>query len=228
MAQKSAERPYLRAVRADAPEPALDDAEIIEGVAAGDARVASALHDRLVGAVDQALYRVLGGRGPDHDDLVQMSFEQIVRTLTNRSFAGNCSLKTWASRITTHVALNALRSKRRERRVIDRRGEATDVKPALPAVQTGDERRVEARVELHRVRRHLSRMSPRRAEALILHDVHGHDLNEIAVMLGLSVSAVQSRLVRGRRELLERMTAEEELDSPGSAPELPLEEDTHG
>jgi RNA polymerase sigma-70 factor (ECF subfamily) len=214
MVYRSAERPYLRAVREDAPGPALSDAQIVEGVASGDPRVAGALHDRLIGAVDQALYRVMGCRGSDHDDLVQMSFEQIVRTLTQRSFAGNCSLKTWASRITTHVALNALRSRRRERRVFERR--LVDHRPDERAEEGGatagahepGERRAEARLELERVRQHLASMNPRRAEALVLHDVHGHDLNEIAAMLHLSVAAVQSRLVRGRRELQARLAAD--------------------
>lgn len=199
----------------------MSDAEIIEGVATGDPRVAGALHDRLIGTIDQALYRVMGCRGADHDDLVQMSFEQIVRTLTQRSFAGGCSLKTWASRITTHVALNALRSRRRERRVFElRRGESRggderESARGMAAAYEPGERRAEARVELSRVRHHLSQMNPRRAEALVLHDVHGHDLNEIAVMLGLSVAAVQSRLVRGRRELQARLAEDAQRGQPG-------------
>lgn len=214
MVYRSAERPYLRAVREDSPAPPLSDAQIVEGVASGDPRVARALHDRLIGAVDQALYRVMGCRGSDHDDLVQMSFEQIVRTLTKRSFAGNCSLKTWASRITTHVALNALRSRRRERRVFEwrllepRSPERLDEGGVSSAAHDPGERRAEARLELERVRQHLAQMNPRRAETLVLHDVHGHDLNEIAVMLNLSVAAVQSRLVRGRRELQGRLVAD--------------------
>lgn len=207
MVHKFAERPYLRAVPSNSSEPPLTDARIIEGVVTGDPAVARALHDRLVGTVDQALYRVMGGRGPDHDDLVQMSFEQIVRTLTRGSFAGNCSLKTWASRITTHVALNALRSKQRERRVFDARSQEPE--PACRSAQEFGSRRMEARIELERVRRLLSGMNQRRAETLILHDVHGHDLNEIALMLGASVAAVQSRLVRGRKEL-QRLLLEED------------------
>lgn len=219
MVRRSAERPYLRAVRPSSPERPLTDAQIIDGVVQGDPRVAGELHDRLIGVVDQALYRVMGGRGPDHDDLIQMSFEQIVRTLTRGSFAGGCSLKTWANRISTHVALNALRSKCRERRIIERRGEAPDVgAPALSGHQHW-ERRAEARLELERIRSHLAHMNPRRAEALVLHDVHGHELNEIATMLDLTVSAVQSRVVRGRRELYERLMKDTPLPEVASRPE---------
>ena len=50
----------------------------------------------------------------------------------------------------------------------------------------------------------LGRMRPKHAEAVLLHDVLGHDLAEIAVMTGASAAAAQSRLVRGRKELLRR------------------------
>lgn len=48
-------------------------------------------------------------------------------------------------------------------------------------------------------------MNPARAEILFLHDVAGQDLAEIAGMTGASTAAVQSRLVRGRRELFMRL-----------------------
>jgi RNA polymerase sigma-70 factor (ECF subfamily) len=51
-------------------------------------------------------------------------------------------------------------------------------------------------------------MDPARAEAVFLHDVLGHELAEIAVITGATVAAAQSRLVRGRKELLERLQSE--------------------
>lgn len=40
---------------------------------------------------------------------------------------------------------------------------------------------------------------------MYLHSVLGYELAEIAAMIGISVTAAQSRLVRGRREITHRM-----------------------
>lgn len=180
----------------------LGDAEIIEAVVCGNGAVAGELYDRLVGTVDQTLYRVLGRRESDHEDLVQTAFEQIVKTLATRRFAGACSLRTWASSVATHVGLNALRSRRRERGVFDR--SEVDA-PASTATVDNPERDAVLRRELDRVRAELAGMNETRAEALLLHDVLGHDLAEIAAITGVSIAAAQSRLVRGRHELMDRL-----------------------
>lgn len=56
-----------------------------------------------------------------------------------------------------------------------------------------------------------------RVEVLLLHDVMGHDLAEIALMIGISMPAAQSRLFRGRRELRQRLS-ETGLRVEGSEP----------
>lgn len=168
----------------------------------GDHRTAGQLYDRLYGAVDHTLVRVFGRREPDHEDLVQAAFEQIVVTLSRRSYARACSLKTWASSIASHVGFNALRSRRRERRVLDRDASPD---PSLIPIRSDVEGRATARVELDRVREHLLAMKPQQSQTVFLHDVLGHELAEIALMTQVSVAAAQSRLVRGRRELYRRI-----------------------
>ncbi|MEZ4225782.1 MAG: RNA polymerase sigma factor [Polyangiaceae bacterium] len=201
---RSNSRPsHLRAVPAASEvvreEPLADEA-IISAVIRGDTSVAGALFDRCSGVIDATLYRVIGKRESDHEDLVQQSFEQIVKTLANRRFAGACSLKTWASSIASNVALNALRSRRRERTLFDRSAVDADL-----ASGESPERNAAARREIQILREELGQMNRTRAEALLLHDVLGHDLAEISAMTGTSVAAAQSRLVRGRKELQERL-----------------------
>jgi RNA polymerase sigma-70 factor (ECF subfamily) len=213
--QRPRNPPLLRAVpkppASDPPEPSSDDV-LIEAVVAGDSRVAGQLYSRLVGIVDRTLYRVFGRREPDHDDLVQATFEQIVLTLTKRRYARACSLNSWASTVASHVALNALRARRRERRVISW-GEDIESPLKTPRTKTDVEHEAGLRQEIDRVRYHLATMSPDKATTLLLYDVLGHDLSEIAVLTGVSVAAAQSRLVRGRKELLHKL----ESDGHGEA-----------
>jgi RNA polymerase sigma-70 factor (ECF subfamily) len=205
MSRPSPTRPWLQPVSNSSVPAVLSDEELIAAVVGGNERVAAQLYDRCVGVIDRSLYRVFGRREVDHDDLVQTIFEQIVLTLTRGSYAGNCSLKTWAARTSVKVGLNALRSRRRERKVMDHSVE-------FPAESAGDvdvERHSNARGLLRVVMEQLADMNPRRAQAVLLHDVEGYDLTEVAAMTGVTVTAAQSRLVRGRKELLKRLDAHE-------------------
>ncbi len=195
-------RPWLRPVSSRSVGAPTDE-ELIEAVVKGDDRVAAQLYDKLIGVIDRSLYRVFGRRESDHDDLVQTAFEQVVLTLTRGSYAGNCSLKTWAARISVNVGLNALRSRRRERKVLDHNTEFPTDSPADVDV----ERHSDARGVLRVVMSELADMNPRRAQAVLLHDIQGYDLGEVAAMTEVSVTAAQSRLVRGRKELLKRLGA---------------------
>lgn len=185
------------------------DEEIIAAVQEGDQRVARYLYDRLYQTVDHTLYRVFGKREIDHDDMVQAVFEQIILTLGRKSYARACSLKTWAASIASHVGFNALRSRKRERRVLDR---GVDFEGTKLNVGPDAENQASARLEIDRVRKHLLAMKPEQAETVFLHDVLDHKLAEIALLMQVSVAAATSRLVRGRRELYRRLAAEQKSE----------------
>jgi RNA polymerase sigma-70 factor (ECF subfamily) len=177
--------------------------QLLAALSARDPRAGVLLYDRLIRVVEWTILRIVGQRGVEHEDLVQAAFEQIVVTLHQQRYAQRCSLASWASAVSCHVALNALRSRRRQRVIGVPRAEAS----GEPRDQHDLENQLAARQALERVRKELGRMNPARAEVLVLHEVNGLELSEIAVALGISVMAAQSRLSRGRRELMQRLGA---------------------
>ena len=186
----------LTPIRGDLAARGLTDQELLDAIRHGDSSSAALFYDRLYPVIDHALRRVLRRRIPEFDDLVQVTFERIVRAIIDDRFAGQSALTTWAAAIAGHVAIDFLRRSVRERRVFE------DLEPS--ASRGAPERRMEARSEIQRLHAILSRMKPTLAEAVLLFDVLGHSLQEVASLTGVSPSAAQSRLHRGRKELVRR------------------------
>jgi RNA polymerase sigma-70 factor (ECF subfamily) len=182
----------------------LSDESLCDALAAGEVWAADVLYDRVEDVVATVLYQVVGPADHERDDLIQQSLEKIISTIVSSQFGRRCSLKSWATLITQHVAYDALRLRARERLVLDR-----SVMPeALELVATSNdtpELAVDVRRRMETLRAALSATKRDRAEAVILHDVLGHELTEIARLTGVSVAAAQSRLVRGRRDVVNRM-----------------------
>ena len=189
----------------------LTDSDLIDAFERGEGHACEQLYDRLIGVVEGTLWKVLGRRDEAHDDLVQTAFEQIVLTLQKKRFARACSLASWASSVTTHIAFNVLRSRTRERRVVDR-GRDGSHEANSSSAWIDVEREAVARQTLARVRAHLAEMNQNYAATLFLHDVMGHELAEIAVLTDVSISAAQSRLVRARKELRRRLSSDGDGD----------------
>ena len=182
----------------------VSDEAIVRGIQAGEPWAADALYDRVYASVDRALRRVLRHRGDDFDDWVQSTFERLVLTIARGKFQGACALPTFASAVAAHVGIDALRARVRERALFPRRLESTGEAVERQASER-PEQRLEARAEVERVQAVLARMKPEYAETLVLHDVLGHDLAEVSLMTGASHTAAQSRLVRARKQFVQRM-----------------------
>lgn len=185
------------------PEPAPPTAQaVLAGVLAGERWAHVALYDLLYPVVARTLQKVLRDASGDYEDLVQASFERIVRTLVGERRVAVENLQGWAGAIAAHVALDALRSRSRERRLFER--ESVGATHSERVVAPNLERQLEARQRLEWLQRTLSAMNADQAQTVLLHDVLGHGLAEIAVITGVSVAAAQRRLSRGHQELLRR------------------------
>jgi RNA polymerase sigma-70 factor (ECF subfamily) len=188
------------------PSPTLDDSQLLASVRAGDPDAAAALHDRLRPVVERAIRRLLGRGDRDHEDLTQQAMIEVVTTVDR--FRGDCPLDGWASTVAAHVVYNHIRRRTTERRIFESVRFEDDELPATTRSLAAD---ATSRSVLRRVLMHLDAIEESKSWAYVLHDVCGYDLREVAEITGTSVAAAQSRLVRGRRELLERLSGDPEL-----------------
>jgi RNA polymerase sigma-70 factor (ECF subfamily) len=155
--------------------------------------------------IDRTIRRLLGRSDVDHEDVAQLALIELVSTIDR--YRGECSLDSWTSTITAHIVFKHIRRRKTERRIFG--GVTIDELASRAPTRTG--RDAMARSMMRRVQEHLEQIEESKAWAFVLHDVCGYDLREIARITGTSVSAAQTRLVRGRRELHERIAADPEL-----------------
>ena len=184
------------------PGEALDDARLVAAVRGGNADAAGPFYDRTRPVVAKTVHRLVGASDSDFDDMVQIAMIELLGSLDR--FRGDCSLNTWTSTISANVVYKHIRRRRLERTIFSREMAPEDVPRAT--IQ-----RPVLRGMVDRVFHHLHHMAPDRAWAFLLHDVHGYSLDEIASITGATVAAAQSRLVRGRRELHERIADDPDL-----------------
>lgn len=185
------------------PEAEPDDGALLEALRKGEATAATTLHDRARPVVARTVGRLLGRADWDREDLAQLALIELVTTVDR--FRGDCSLDGWIAMITARVVYKHLRRRKTERRIF-----AGEPQKDLPSAHEPARDTAMRRV-IDRVREHLDELEPKKAWTFLLHDVCGYDLREIAEITGSSVSAAQTRLTRGRRELHARIAADPEL-----------------
>lgn len=163
-------------------------------------------------------YRMLGSVF-EADDAVQETMVRAWRGLGR--FEGRASLRTWLFRIATRVCLDALTARARRERPIEvgPRGSVDDPLTALPEVRwiepIADVEAVPADAdpsELASLRQSirlafvaaLQHLPPRQRAALLLTEIVGWPVAEVAESLDTSVAAINSALQRARATLATR------------------------
>jgi RNA polymerase sigma-70 factor (ECF subfamily) len=175
-------------------------------------------------------YRMLGSVH-DAEDQVQ---ETLIRAWRSYGgFEGRASLRTWLYRIATNACLRALEN--RSRRPLPSGLAGPGENPELPLVaaqpevlwlqplpdalvhaESGDPASVaisRASVRLALIAA-LQYLPPRQRAVLILRDVLGWRASEVAGLLGVSTTAVNSALQRARAHLREVAPAQDEIREP--------------
>lgn len=187
----------------DGARPEISDGDLVAAFLAEADGAAEALHDRVRPSIDRTIKRLLGGRTADFDDLVQCALIEVVCSLERWKNDG--ALEGWVRTIAARVVYKYIRRQRLERRIFSVDADTDELASGPTA------RDLHVRSVLRKLGAHLAALDERKAWAFVLHDVIGHDMNEVAEIMGATVAASQQRVARGRRELHLRIAGDPEL-----------------
>ncbi len=137
----------------------------------------------------------LMGPSPDVEDVLQQVFIAAIGAFPR--FRGEARVRTWLTRIATHVTIDALRRPARKHR-----SRASHDFDAEPAVAAAPDEQSGARRELARFHALLDQLTPVRRVAFVLHAVEGRPIAEVAALTGASAVATKSRIFWARRKLM--------------------------
>lgn len=166
----------------------VDVAEIVRRAQQGDVGAFEALYRIHAPAVHAICRRMLGDDG-DSRELLQDVFVRAWEKLP--SFRGDSALATWLHRLSVNMALERLRTSKREG---SRRGDASD-----DLLGRSTEADTDARLDLESA---LGTLAPGAREVFVLHDMYGYSHDEIASLTGIAAPTARVQLWRARRALM--------------------------
>jgi RNA polymerase sigma-70 factor (ECF subfamily) len=199
--QKLPRRPHNLCRLTPASAAAPDLTAVIERLKSGDQGALETIFNLYSVKLYNIALRILG-EPADTEEIIQDVFWTVYRKA--KSFQGNSQFSTWLYRLTVNAALGKIRRRKNNKEV--------DYEEYLPKFQTDGHHSVRPVVdwsdnldeqyskhELQEVLgKALNELKPLDKSVVVLSDLEGLSDKEIAVSLGLSVSAVKTRLHRAR------------------------------
>jgi RNA polymerase sigma-70 factor, ECF subfamily len=178
-----------------------EEASLVRRVQAGDQLAFREIVERYQSKVFSIIYGILRNHN-DAEDIAQQVFAKVYFSIRNFDFRS--SVLTWVYKITVNECYDYLRKKRVRKLVYEsdfsaedaQRMEASDpaVDPAAPVDQTLAQRDL--------VMKLLSKVSEEDRSLMLLKEVEGHSVEELAAMTGLNENTIKVKLFRTRQKLL--------------------------
>ena len=178
---------------------------LVQGAKRGDLEAFS----ELVKRYDRNIFRIaqhITHNEEDAQDVVQDAFLKAYQNLDQ--FQGNSKFYTWLVRIAVNEALMKLRRRRTDRTVsIDEDVETEEGSMPREVADWGpNPEQLYGQSELSDIlKKTIQGLPPGFRTVFVLRDVEGLSTEETAEMLGLSIPAVKSRLLRARLQLRDRL-----------------------
>src|SRR5580700_4302642 len=195
-----------------------EEASLVRRVQARDEIAFREIVERYQAKVFSIIYGILRNHN-DAEDIAQQVFAKVYFSVRNFDFRS--SILTWIYKITVNECYDYLRKKRVRKLVYESDFSAEDaqrMEAAEPAVDPTlpIDRRL-AQQDL--VWKLLSKVSEEDRSLILLKEVEGHSVEELAAMTGLNENTIKVKLFRTRQKLLkaaQRLTRNRPLSKPVS------------
>jgi RNA polymerase sigma-70 factor, ECF subfamily len=185
------------------------DTALMARIVAGDQAAFHRFAERHVARFLAIAQRIIGNQS-DAEEVVQDALLRVWLHAPEWQ-AGAARVTSWAYRIVVNLALDHLRKHRSRPLPLDDAGDPADPAPGAQLVAEG--RQLESFIA-----RAMAELPARQRIALTLCYFEQLDCAEAAQIMQISVSAMESLLVRGRRTLRERLQRPASPVRPGSEP----------
>lgn len=186
-----------------------DDAQLMQRIAAGDQRALRDLMQRHLSRIVRLAARILGSTGAA-EDVAQEAFVRVWKHAGNWEDPKQAGAKftTWLYRIVLNLCID----EKRKRRFAD-----IDAIPERADETPDAEENMQRREKSQRVKAALAELPERQRAAFVLCFYEDYSNKDAADMLGISVKAIESLLVRARRTLRDLLQGEDENRKKGGA-----------
>ena len=178
-----------------------EEADLVRRIQAGDQLAFREIVERYQSKVFSIIFGILRNHN-DAEDIAQQVFAKVFFSVRNFDFRS--SILTWIYKITVNECYDYLRKKRVRKLVYEsdfsaedaQRMEAADpaIDPAAPLDQALAQRDL--------VMKLLSKLSEEDRSLILLKEVEGHSVEELAAMTGLNENTIKVKLFRTRQKLV--------------------------
>ena len=191
------------------------DRHLVERARSGDVRAFDSLLLKHKERISRTIYCITKSR-EDTEDQVQETFLRAHRGISG--FQGNSKFGSWLTRIAINQALMCLRKRRIQHVSFDESicEEAVTLKHDVVEWRPGPEESLAQQEIIMALRDKVRRLPSAIRSALILRDLHEYTTKEVSLALGISLAAVKSRVLRGRRQLRNQLDRGQDLRIRGS------------
>jgi RNA polymerase sigma-70 factor (ECF subfamily) len=183
------------------------DAEILNKLQAGDEAAFAWLVEQYKNKVLNTCFRFLYNR-EDAGDVSQEVFIEVFRSVG--SFRQEADLATWIHRIAVNKSLDFIRKKNRKKRASEIKGILGLDHAAASARMPEDSnpaRKMEQEERLRIMQEAIGRLPEKQGVAFTLSKCDGFGNQEIAAVMGLTLSAVDALVHRAKGNLQKQLTA---------------------